>query len=81
VGAFILAGCAAPAPVKYPPRNPAMLSPVILGMPKAEVLQMFGAPRKIEIEDKKFKYTYYKNRTTKVTIQFDEQNRVTSVSQ
>ena len=80
---ILLTACAttAPAPLIHPAKNAAQLGSVALGTDKAEVLKTFGAPIKIEIENKKFKYTYFRSRTSKVTIHFDEENKVASVTQ
>ena len=61
-------------------KNSALLKTVAIGADKAEILRTFGAPIKIEMEDKKFKYTYFDNQKAKVTIHFDTNNKVASIT-
>ncbi len=61
-------------------KNSALLKSVSIGAAKSEILRTFGAPVKIEIQNKKFKYTYFDGRSSKVTIHFDDQNKVASIT-
>lgn len=74
-----LSACATSKPVKNAPRNADRIGNIAVGTDKSEVLRTFGAPIKIEIDNMKFKYTYVQSRNSKVTIQFDDRNKVASI--
>lgn len=60
------------------------LKSIAIGTDKAEVVKVFGAPQRIEIDKKKFRYTYiqkgHRKNPSRVSVLFDENNRVESKS-
>lgn len=75
---LLMTGCAVPG--KNPAPNVGRIAVVPIGTDKADVLKEFGAPMIIEIDAKKFRYIYVKDPSKKVTIYFDENNKVASVA-
>lgn len=80
---ILISGCATQKPVTtahLKTKNVKMLRGVAVGADKSEILRTFGAPVKIEIENKRFKYTYFDSATSKVIIHFDDKNKVASIT-
>lgn len=65
-------------------RKLAEIREIPVGTDKAQVVRTYGAPQLIEIENKKFRYTYIQSgrrkKPARVSVLFDENNKVEAKS-